>query len=182
MLLQSRRFRNQKNKEDSNFLHTYCDADNTRYISDKLSVVSIVHIFNVTIVYWCSKKQSKTPINSSNAETRAIYTGLLDQNWIIDFSMRIGYPIGTSSKLYEDNQATIKIVLTDRITLQARPLNILITVLHEIHLRKNFNMVDTRSNIQLADLNSKPHEKKMIRNIIHNAIGSRFYPPPVSVH
>ena len=36
--------------------------------------------------------------------------------------------------------------------------------------------------MQLADLNSKPHGVKSLRNIIDCAIGSRFYPSPGSVH
>ena len=43
-------------------------------------------------------------------------------------------------------------------------------------------MVDTRSNMQLADLNSKHHGRKSLRNIIDRAIGVCFYPPPGSLH
>ena len=45
-----------KNKEYSKFLHTYCDADHSKYISDKLSVTSTVHISKGTIIDWCAKK------------------------------------------------------------------------------------------------------------------------------
>ena len=43
-------------------------------------------------------------------------------------------------------------------------------------------MIDTRSNMQLADINSKPHGGKSLQNIIDRAISFRFYPPPVSLH
>ena len=43
-------------------------------------------------------------------------------------------------------------------------------------------MVDTKSNMQLADLNYKPHSGKILRNLIDRAIGAWFYPPPVSLH
>ena len=43
-------------------------------------------------------------------------------------------------------------------------------------------MVDTTSNMQLADLNSKPHYGKSLKNIIERAIVSLFYPPLVSVY
>ena len=62
-----------------------------------------------------------------------MYTGLLDQNWIKDFFRSIGYLIGPPSKLYEDNQAKIKSVMSDRITPQNRPLDVLINALHELH-------------------------------------------------
>ena len=101
-----------------------------------------------------------------------MYIGVLDQNWIRDLFRSIGYPIGPPSKLYEDNQEKIKRVLADIITPQARPIDVLITDLHELHLGKKIEVVDTRSNMQLSDLNSKPHGGKSFRNIIVRAIGS----------
>ena len=43
-------------------------------------------------------------------------------------------------------------------------------------------MVDTISNMQLADLNSNPHGRKSLRDIIDRTIGICFYPPLVSEH
>ena len=68
--------------------------------------------------------------------------------------------------------------MEDIINPQARPLDVLITALRELHLRKTFEMVDTRSNMQLTDLNSKPHGGKGLQNPIDRVIGVRFYPPP----
>ena len=68
------------------------------------------------------------------------------------------------------------------ITPQSIPLDFLITALHELHPRNKIEMVDTRSNNQLADLNSKPHGGKSLRNLIDCAIGIRIYPPLVSLH
>ena len=110
-----------------------------------------------------------------------MYIETLDKNSIRDFLRSIGYPIGHPSKLYDNNQAKIKILMANKITPQSRPLNILITAIHELHLRKTFEMVDKRSNMQLSYLNSKPHGRKILRNLIDRAIGARFYPPLVSV-
>ena len=63
-----------------------------------------------------------------------MYTGVLDQNWIRNFFIKIVYQIGPPLNVYEENQATIKIVLADMITPQARPIDILTTALHEHHL------------------------------------------------
>ena len=43
-------------------------------------------------------------------------------------------------------------------------------------------MVDTRSNMQFAELNSKPNGRKSLRNLIDRSIGSHFYPSPRLVH
>ena len=109
-------------------------------------------------------------------------TGVLIQNWIIDFHKPSGYPIGLRLKIYEDNQATIKRVLADIITPESRPIDSLITALHGSHLRNKFEMADTISNTQSADLKSKTHGKKRFLNLIDCAIGTRFYPPPGSLH
>ena len=65
-----------KNKESSNFLHTYCDADHAKYLADRRSVTSTVHLFNGNFIDWCAMKQYGTSRRSSNTETKAIYTGL----------------------------------------------------------------------------------------------------------
>ena len=74
-----------KNQEYSNFLHTYCDADHSRDISDRPSVTSTFYIFNGNLIYWCANKQFETSGSSSNADTRSMYTGVLDQNWTRNF-------------------------------------------------------------------------------------------------
>ena len=43
-------------------------------------------------------------------------------------------------------------------------------------------MVDTRSNMQLADLNAKPHVEKSLQNLIDCAIDVWSYPLPGSLH
>ena len=43
--------------------------------------------------------------------------------------------------------------MVDRITPQARPIDLLITSLHEFSLRNTFEMMYTRSKMQLAYLN-----------------------------
>ena len=95
-----------------------------------------------------------------------MHTKVLDQNWTRNFFWSIGYPIGPRSKLYKDNQATIKILLVKRITPQSRPINVIIITLHEIYFQKTFEMVDTGFNMQLDVINSKPRGGKSLRDII----------------
>ena len=73
-------------------------------------------------------------------------------------------------------------VLAYIITTQYRTINVLITDIHELHILKTFEMVDTRSNMQHSDLNSKPHGRIILRDLIDRAIGSCFYPPTGSEH
>ena len=112
-------------------------------ISQKRYILRVLFHLNISPLQWChhwpvSSKQSKTSRSSSNTETRAIYTRVLYQNWIKNFYRSIGFPIGPPSKLYKDNQATIKRVLEEIITTQAIHLNVLISALHELHTSKKF--------------------------------------------
>ena len=70
---------------------------------------------------------------------KKMYTVVLDKNWVRNFNVSIGYPIGPPSKLYQDNQSTNKRVFMDIITPQHRPLYFMITAIHEIYLRKKIN-------------------------------------------
>ena len=58
-----------KTQKSSKFLHTYCDAYNARDTTNRRFVTSTVFLSNVTIIEWFTKKQSKTHIIISNAET-----------------------------------------------------------------------------------------------------------------
>ena len=75
---------------------------------------------------------------------------------------------------------TIKRVLIDSINNQTRHLDVLIIGLHELHIRKTFNTVETRSNLQLADVNSKPRGGKSLKDLIDQSIGVEVYSPPGS--
>ena len=66
-----------------------------------------------------------------------MHTGVLDQNWIRNFFKSVGNPIGHTSKIYEDNKATNKSFLEDRIAPQARLLDVIITALYGIYLSKH---------------------------------------------
>ena len=146
------------------------------------SVTSTDRLLNGTIINWFSKKQIKTLQSSSNAETIAMYTGVVDQNWMIMCCRSIEYPIGSLSKLYEGNQATTKPLLPYIITPQAGPIKALINSLREYQLWQTFSAVYTLSNMKLTVLHSKPHIFQSLRNIVGCSIVARFYPLSGSAH
>ena len=71
----------------------------------------------------------------------------------------------------------MKRVLVYIITPQDRLIDVLINSLHKLHIRKKFEMVDKGSNLQLAELKSKPRGGKSLKDIIDHAIGVRLYLP-----
>ena len=61
-------------------------------------------------------------------------------------------------------------------------LKMIMTDNHENNPRKISDIVDTISNLQLDDLNSKPHGGPILRDLINRKIGARLYPPPGSIY
>ena len=99
---------------------------------------------------------------------------------LINVCRSIGYIIGAPKQLYKNNQSTIKQVPVNRITPQARYINILITDLHKYHLRQTFVTVDTISNTQLDDLNYKTQEVQILIYLVDQFICACFYLSSVS--
>ena len=93
MLFKSRDAEINKNQEYSNFLYAYFDSDHSIDIAYRLPFTSTVHLFNSYLIYCCARKQSETSRSISNAETRSMYTGVLNKNWIRKFFRSIVYPI-----------------------------------------------------------------------------------------
>ena len=71
-------------QEYFDFLHTYCDANHARYLTDRCAITSTDQLFDRTAIEWCNKTSETLKI-SSNAETIAMYIGVLDQNCIRNF-------------------------------------------------------------------------------------------------
>ena len=63
-----------------------------------------------------NEKQSETSRITSKYEIKSMYTEITGQYWIQNFCHSMGYPISETSRIYEDNQETTNIVLSDCIT------------------------------------------------------------------
>ena len=81
-----------KTQEYYNLLHTYCNTYHERYLSDSPTTTSTDHLLNETVIYWCSDKEYDKPQSIPNSETKEIYTGVLDKNWIIYFTDQLFTP------------------------------------------------------------------------------------------
>jgi len=79
--------------------------------------------------------------------------------------------------------ATIAAVLAeDRTMPQLRHINVLITSLHKWHLMQHFSLFYTKSELMLADINTKLQAGGNYIHQIHVTHGVRFYPPIYSDH
>jgi hypothetical protein len=101
---------------------------------------------------------------------------------IRSFLTTIGYGQSLPKLTFEDNNATISQVIKDCLTPQARPLDVLITSLHDHHKRGTFKIASCSTKLMLADYNSKPLSGDILLDKILWSIGSRFYPPKNTDH
>ena len=128
------------------------------------------------------KKQPHVAEHINGSEIRALFHGVKNTFCIHNFLLSIGSPISRPTPTYEDNQATIKQVLKDRLTPQECPVDVLVCSLHEHQLRGTFTLDDCRSDLMLADFNSKPLSGDTLAHKVNWAAGTRFLPPPTSTH
>ncbi len=98
------------------------------------------------------------------------------------FLQSIGFPLSSASPTYEDNQGTIKLIRTHRLTDTVRHHAVKIAWLNEHYLNNNLKMANTKTMLMLVDCNTKPVNRSQLYNQISYVIGQHFYPPPSSQH
>jgi hypothetical protein len=166
----------------SDMMVNFTDSDNARDLQDRRSVSSSIHLLNGVASMWNCSKQASTALHSTGAEIRALHKGVRFSIFARNFLAGIGYPHGKPVITYEDNQATVASVLADRTMPRLRHIDVLITSLHEWHLAKHFALHQTRSDLMLADVNTKPLAGEQFYKRIYHAQGVRFYPAQGTDH
>jgi hypothetical protein len=121
------------------------DADHARDIRDRRSTTSTINLLNGVAVSCLCKKQiialatgAKGTING-----RAFFSDL-------------GYPIAGATDMMENNQATIKWILSSHIHSNTRHLATRISWLHEMFACGVIKPHYTKTSLQLSDVNTKP--------------------------
>eukprot|EP00957_Ditylum_brightwellii_P210201 15364666-Ditylum_brightwellii.AAC.2 len=112
----------------------------------------------------------------------ALHKGVIKVSDICNFSSSIGYAIGEPSTFYEDNAGTIKAITADCITPTHRHHNVSISTVIYHKQKGNIIVSHSKSELMLADPNTKPHSSKTLKIKIDRLIGTRFYPPEGSVY
>eukprot|EP00957_Ditylum_brightwellii_P092271 7025322-Ditylum_brightwellii.AAC.1 len=94
----------------------------------------------------------------------------------------IGYPIGQPTTLYKDNMVTIRAIVSARTTPVHHNHN---AMLHtDLHHKKvgTFGIEHAKSDMMLADINTKPQCGPTLQKKVDRIIGTRYYPPTHSEH
>eukprot|EP00957_Ditylum_brightwellii_P147612 11241602-Ditylum_brightwellii.AAC.1 len=91
---------------------------------------------------------------------------------VSNLSTSIGYPIGEPIALYETNMGTIRAIVSDRITPTHHNHDVMLcTVLHHKKVG-TFGIEHAKSDIMLADANTKPQGIPTLQKKIDRIIGT----------
>jgi len=163
-------------------LTTFTDADHARCLRTRRSVSVYYILYNTVLVSWGCKKQPVTAIHSTGSEITALYKGASKTLLLRTFLSSIGFPIPSSTPIYEDNQGTIKLIRTHRLTDTVRHYAVKIAWLNEQFLHNHLHTAYTKTSHQLADCSTKPINGSQLFLAISYAIGQRYYPLPDHPH
>jgi hypothetical protein len=99
-----------------NGLATFADADFARCLCTRHSVSTNFHLLNGVIISWSCKKQPVTALHSSGAELTSLHRAGFKSSLLQSFLTSIGNPLIAPAVIFEDNQGTIKLIRTQRLT------------------------------------------------------------------
>jgi hypothetical protein len=156
------------------------DADHARDIRDRCSTTSTIHLLNGVAVSWLCKKQSVSTLHSTGSEIIALATGAKGTINGRAFFSGLGYPIAGATDTMEDNQATIKCILSSRIHSNTRHLTTRISWLHEMFACDIIKPHYTKTSLQLSNVNTKPLCGAAYHSKLAFLFGPRFYPSHTS--
>jgi hypothetical protein len=159
-------------------LSTFIDADHARCLRTRRSTSVYFILFNGVVVSWSCKKQPQTALHSTGSEITALHRGAFKTVLLRSFLQSSGIHLNTPTPTYEDNQGTIKLVRTHRLTDTVRHHAVKIAWLNENFDNDQLKLAYTKTSMMLCDCSTKPSNGAKLFDQISYAIGQRFYPAP----
>ncbi len=131
---------------------------------------------------WGCKKQPITALHSTGSEITALHKGATKTILLRSFLQSIGFPLHSASPTYEDNQGTIKLIQTNRLTDTVRHHAVKIAWLNDRYLNNSLKLAYTKTSMMLVDCNIKPVNGSHLFTQISYVIGQRYYPTHDTQH
>ncbi len=163
-------------------LSTFSDADHARCLCTHRSTSVYFILFNGVAVSWSCKKQPQTSLRSTGSEITALHCGAFKTVILCSFLQSIGVYLNTPTPTYEDNQGTIKLVRTHRLTNTVRHHAVKIAWLNENFDNDQLKLAYIKLSMMLCDYSTKPSNGAKLFDQNSYAIGQYFYPSPEMQH
>jgi hypothetical protein len=163
-------------------LSTFTDADHARCLHTRHSTSVFFILFNGVVVSWSCKKQLQTALHSTGSEITTLHRGAFKTVLLCTFLQSIGIYLCGPTPTYEDNQGTIKLVRTNRLTDTVRSHAVKIAWLNENFNNEQLQLAYTKTSLMLCDCSTKPSNGAKLYDQISYAIGQHFYPTTDKQH
>jgi hypothetical protein len=157
-------------------LATFTDADYARCLRSRRSVSSYCILFNGVVVSFGCKKQLKTALHTCASEINALFKGTHKTCLLRDFLTSLGFDLSSPTPVFEDNQGTIKLIKTSRLTDTVRHNAIKIAYLKEKLDEAAICTAYTKTSLMVVDCTTKPVNGAQLFNQVSYMIGQRFFP------
>jgi hypothetical protein len=147
-------------------LEVYADASYAEDKDDRRSTTGVVALLNGTAISWYSRKQPVTASSTTDAEIVATHTATQETRWLRKLMREINGEVATT-KLYEDNTATIQILNDEcKATSNTKHMQVRFFVAREAIRDGEIELVYVPTQRQLADALTKAPTKGMLRTYL----------------
>ena len=159
----------------------FFDAEFAKDIASRHSYFcNIITVFNVAVLFKI-KKSSSIMLHTTDSELKGGSSGvrqLLPVRQLFSFN---GHPLPQPSTAFTDNAAVHAIIESNRMTPRCKHIDVPIAFLHQ-ESNQSFKIKLIRTMVMLADMGTKGNTPKYHKEFKYWSSGSRFLPPPSSLH
>ena len=111
-------------KDDSETITGYSDADWAGDTTDRKSISGYVFMQNGGAISWSSRKQKTVALSTAEAEYLALSNASQECMWLRQLQRELNYSTSTPTIIYEDNQATIAMAKNPKFHGRAKHIDI----------------------------------------------------------
>lgn len=140
---------------DSKEIVAYCDSDFAGDIDSRKSTTGYVILFCGGLIAWGSKKQPTIALSSTEAEYIAA-SECCRELLYINSMLKEMLENSLSTVLKIDNQSTISLIKNGIINKRLKHIDVRYRFVHEMYKIKSINIEYCPSDVQLADMLTKP--------------------------
>ena len=162
----------------------FSDSSFANILPQRRSMQSNCGLFNRVLTSWQTNIQTTIAADSTDAELRSLYTTIKRiesfSHFLISSSIHqvTKHPI----TLLADNQASINIIVQNKISSRTRHLDIPVTYSYERLLKKYFNIQHINNKLNAADPSTKATSGPIQARHWNFLRGFRFFPQSTSSH
>ncbi|KAF3962411.1 hypothetical protein CMV_013067 [Castanea mollissima] len=149
-------------------LRAFSDADWAEDPTDRRSTTGYCFLLGSSLISWRSKKQTFVARSSTEAEYRALADTTSELLWLRWLLTDLGVSTSSATLLYCDNQSAIHIAHNDVFHERTKHIEIDFHFIRYHLVHDALKLFSVSSKDQLADIFTKSHPKRRLRDLFDN--------------